>query len=145
MAKFKADGTVVSLSVEDAAGTAYGSATFNTLGQITDIAMPGIERPLIDVTDISDTLRDYLLGIADPGEGSLTINWDPGTTSAYTYAKAALTAGEKRYLRFVLSDSSNTEIHWTVFITSVGEIQGSEGDKISTTIGFKGLTDITVV
>lgn len=143
MAEFNSDGTVAKLSQADTT-TAYGSATFDTLGQVTAMSLPGIERALIDVTDLSDTDRKALLGIADNTAGTLTVNWDPNTASAIAYAKAAVAAGEERWLEITLSDTAGTTIYWPVLVNMIGNPEVSEGDKVTCTIGFKAQAGYTI-
>ncbi len=45
--------------------------------QITSIVGPGISRDAIDVTDLSDTWKAFLMDIPDGGEVTLDLIWDP--------------------------------------------------------------------
>lgn len=59
-------------------GTILSGATMGTIGKITNIAVSGINRDAIDVSDCDteDKYRDYEPGMIDPGEISGTIRFD---------------------------------------------------------------------
>lgn len=140
MAEFIADGTVVKLSQADTS-TAYGSATFDTLGQINGFSLPSGERPLIDVTDLADTIRQYKQGIMEMGDLTLDVHYDPASTSAPEKARTAMVAGEDRWLEITFDDGSTIR-YWSVLVTTVGSIEGSEGDKLTCQITFKATSNI---
>jgi hypothetical protein len=56
-----------------------GGTSYSAVGQVKDISGPNISRGTIDVTDhdSADGYREFLPGLADGGEVSFTIGWDP--------------------------------------------------------------------
>ena len=56
-----------------------GSPTFTTLGNVTKVSGPEIERETYDVTahDSANGWREFIGGLKDGGEVSLEINYDP--------------------------------------------------------------------
>ena len=62
------------LQWDPAGGTAWSAA-----GQVKDISGPSISRGTIDVTDhdSSSGYREFLGGLADGGDLSFTLGWDP--------------------------------------------------------------------
>jgi hypothetical protein len=58
-----------------------GSPTaFQTLSNITDFSGPGGQASVIDVSNLSSTRREKLMGLPDEGQFTLTLNWDPDDT-----------------------------------------------------------------
>lgn len=51
---------------------------FTSLGGVTDVSGVGQNNPLVDVTDFDSTAREYIGGLADGTEPSLTVNTDLG-------------------------------------------------------------------
>ena len=61
-----------------------GSPTFTAIANVTEIEGPEFERETIDVTahDSPNGYREWLGGLKDGGEVSLTVNYDPGDHDA---------------------------------------------------------------
>ena len=53
------------------------------MGGLTDIPPPSFTRESIDVTahDSTDGYREFLGGLKDPGELTMTLNWTPGNAT----------------------------------------------------------------
>ncbi|MFM9563246.1 MULTISPECIES: phage tail tube protein [Streptomyces] len=72
----------------DAFGTQFkrdstGSGSFVTVGNVDDISGPGRSREAIEVTahDSPDQYREFVKGLKDGGEVTLTINYDPANAT----------------------------------------------------------------
>lgn len=70
----KIHGYGITLGYDLAGGTSY-----TTVGQLYDIAPPGMSRDAIDVTDHSSTdrWREFIKGLKDGGEVTLSVWYDP--------------------------------------------------------------------
>lgn len=73
---------------EDAFGTQFkrdsdGAGTFVTIANVSDISGPDRDREAIEVTahDSPDQYREFVKGLKDGGEVSITINYNPGETT----------------------------------------------------------------
>jgi hypothetical protein len=56
------------------------SATYTELGEVTSIGGPGYSTDAVDVTHMQspDAFREFVVGLTDPGELSLEMNYVPG-------------------------------------------------------------------
>lgn len=59
-----------------------GSGSFSTIANVSNLEGPGREREAIEVTshDSPDQYREFVKGLKDGGEVSITINYDPTDT-----------------------------------------------------------------
>ncbi len=77
----KSQTTTVHISNENADVTAYGTATFAKVGQVTNIGAPSGEAADIDTTHLESTAKEYLIGLPDEGNIEIQMNaisLDPG-------------------------------------------------------------------
>lgn len=82
-----------------------GSITgeFEEIAQVASITPPQPERDTIDVDDLNPPgeVRKKLVGLIDPGEVSLTLNFDP-TNTGHTDLEEDFLDGEARQYRIKL-------------------------------------------
>lgn len=77
----KSQTSTVHISNEDADITAYGTATFVKISEVTNIGAPSGEAADIDVTHLESAAKEYLVGVPDEGNIELAMNAvdaDPG-------------------------------------------------------------------
>ena len=101
----KSQTSTVHISNEDADTTAYGSATFDKIGEVTDIGEPSGEAADIDVTHLESAAMEYLVGLPDEGNIALGMNAiesDPGHSELIT----AKDSQERRWLKITWSSGS---------------------------------------
>ena len=67
-------GAIVSIGGITGAG---GTETFNVIGQLNSLSRSGGKRDIIDVSTITDTIKQKIGGIADSGSGTLMFNRMP--------------------------------------------------------------------
>lgn len=72
----------------DAFGTQFkrdstGGGSFVTIANVSDLSGPSLTREAIDVTahDSPNQYREFVKGLKDGGEVSLTLNYDPGAST----------------------------------------------------------------
>lgn len=70
----KSQTSTVHISNEDADATAYGSATFDKVGEVTNIGAPSGEAADIDTTHLESTAKEYLIGLPDEGNIEIAMN-----------------------------------------------------------------------
>jgi predicted secreted protein len=92
--------------------------TFTTVGSVHDTAPPGVSVDSIDVTEYGHTngFRRFIPGLADAGEASFSIHYDP-ELSAYTdlYTLAAGRTVKNWQITF----PGGAEIGFSGFITNL--------------------------
>lgn len=61
----------------------YTGSAYAAIGQVKDITGPGITRDIVDVTtqDSTDSYKEFLAALADPGEVTFTVEFDPDDSS----------------------------------------------------------------
>jgi hypothetical protein len=70
----KSQTSTVHISNEDADSTVYGSATFDKVGQVTNIGAPSGEAADIDTTHLESLAKEYLVGLPDEGNIEIAMN-----------------------------------------------------------------------
>jgi predicted secreted protein len=72
----------------DAFGTQFkrdstGGGSFTTIANVSDLSGPSRSREAIEVTahDSPDQYREFVKGLKDGGEVTVTINYDPGAST----------------------------------------------------------------
>jgi len=118
-----------------------GPETFDPIGNLTSITIPGFSRDTYDVTahDSPDKWREWIGGLLDGGEASCEFNYDPaitldGTTVYVTLVGDAENPDPVNY-EIALPDGS--VFTCALLITSYDDIDAPFDDKITGSITFK--------
>lgn len=93
-----------------AAGDSASPESFTTITEVKGIDGPGGQANEIEVTDLSSTAKEYILGLQDEGDITLEINYIPANT-LHTQLRADKAAGTIRNYRITFTDSPATT--WT--------------------------------
>lgn len=114
---------------QDAFGTQFkrdttGSGSFSTIANVSDLSGPEREREAIEVTshDSPDQYREFVKGLKDGGEVSVTINFDP-TNTTHQSLDADFEERDLRDYQIVILPGTADEWTWefTALITSISE------------------------
>jgi hypothetical protein len=112
-----------------------GGNVYIPLAEVLDVTPPSDSIDIIDATnmDSPDATREYILGLNDPGECSLEMNFIPGS-AADQKIQAVRAARQAVYCRITYPNA----VTWTF----LGILTGYEpavptGDKMSATVTFK--------
>jgi hypothetical protein len=101
----KSQTSTVHVSNENADSTAYGSATFDKVGEVTSIGAPDGEAADIDTTHLESLAKEYLTGLPDNGNIEIAMNAiasDPGHSELIT----AMDAQTRRWLKITWSNGN---------------------------------------
>ncbi len=100
----KSQTSTVHISNEDADSTAYGSATFDKIGEVTNIGAPSGEAADIDTTHLESTAKEYLTGL--PDEGNIEIAMNAISDTGHTELITAKDAQTRRWLKITWSSGA---------------------------------------
>lgn len=109
---------------------------FNAIGQVVSVSGIGSgSASEIDVTHLSSTAKEFLLGLKDEGEISVTLNLD----TADTYQTQLRTARDNNTLtnfEFDLTEDTPTTISFAAYVKTFG-IGVAVDDKITLEVSLR--------
>lgn len=114
---------------QDAHGTQFkrdttGAGVFAVIANVTDVSGPSRSREAIEVTahDSPDKYREFVKGLKDGGEVSITLNYDPGT-STHSDLDADFEENALRDYQVVILPGDVDEHTWdfSALITDLGD------------------------
>lgn len=101
---------------------------FNAVAEVVDFDGPGGTAAEIDVTNLGSTAKEYILGLKDEGDFSLTVNFIPGDaqqTRLFTLRDTRASANFK----LVLYDGASTTFSFAGYVKQFS-ITGKADDKV---------------
>jgi len=127
MAAYATQGTLLQLSI---------SSVFTTVPGVEGLDGPGGDKEEIEITAISDTVKQFLSGLRDEGEISFGLFYDP--------ANAVHTAIKANY-----DTAGNTAAAWKIVLPDAGaaEIAGNayvKSFRFSHQKGSAGMAQVTL-
>lgn len=84
--------------------------TYTAIAEVKGIDGPGGQTAEIDVTDLSSTAKEFVLGLQDEGDITLDMNYIPGNTQ-HALLRTLRGSGAERNYRISFTDSPATT--WT--------------------------------
>jgi hypothetical protein len=119
---------------------ANASGTLTKIGSVTSVKAPSLTRGTIDTTDhdTPDGVMTFIgEGVADPGDGSVTINWVPGSAGD-TLVLEALASGGNRDFKIVANGAAGKyELAGECIVTGYEPDDQPVTGKQTATISFK--------
>ena len=100
--------------------------TYNKIPEVKTFNGPGGSAQVIDVTDLSSSAMEKLMGLADEGQLGFQINYIP----ANTYHAALRTARDNRTLtnfKMIFPDTGETTWTFTAYVTGFSVSGGVNG------------------
>lgn len=92
-------------------GDGASPEVFTVIANVTAYGGPNKENPEIDVTDLSSTAKEFVAGLVDNGEVTLSLNFDPDQAT-HEQLLDDLDARTIRNFQVSWSDAS-PDIEWT--------------------------------
>jgi len=138
----KAHGTLLKI------GDGQPSEVFTTIAEVTEISGPSLEQESLEVTshDSSGGFREFVGGLIDGGEITLTINYVP--TEATHNATTGLIADLKnmivRNFQLVFPDSGSTTWNLSALVQSFEPTEPVD-DKLGADVTLKVTGEPTLV
>jgi hypothetical protein len=107
--------------------------TYNAITEISSFSGPGGSAQVIDVTSLSSTAKEKMMGLHDNGQLSFEINYDPGNTQhellRTNKAAATLTS-------FTLTFSDATVWTFSAYVLSF-QVQGAVDGVIKASVAIE--------
>lgn len=117
-----------------------GGTTFEELAEVYNITPPSDTVDVIDATHMQspDATREFILGLRDPGECSMEMNFIPGNDADATL-QAVRTARERITARITFPTvGAEAAVTWTFSAILTGyEPAMPTDDKMTATVTFK--------
>lgn len=116
-------------------GIKGGSSTYTYVAEVVSITPPGMTRETVDVTHLEsdDEYREFIAGLKDLGEASITINYLPATSDALV---TAFEAGKGDFRILFPSGAVGLDFAGIVTGYEIGDVVAD--DKMSATFTVKG-------
>jgi predicted secreted protein len=132
------------MSGRDAFGTQFkrdttGAGVFAAIASVSDISGPERSREEIEVTahDSPDKYKEYVKGLKDGGEVTITLNYDPGQSTHQDLDGDFEEDDLRDYQLVVLpGDADQLTVQFSAMITSMGEEYPID-DKMEMEVTFK--------
>lgn len=121
------------VNIDSRAFTAYTSGgtatpvTFTQIKDIKDFKPSGAQVSKIDVTNLDSTAKEYVAGLVDNGDFSMSVNYvadDPGQAAARTAFESSLTKTFK-----IVAPNSNT-FTFSAFVMKFPEVPSGAVDGV---------------
>lgn len=129
MGAIKAQATTVKM------GDGATPEVFTTIGGVTSFSGIDGEATEIDITSLTSTAKEYLVGLTDPGNMTLEVNYDPDDAQQ-TAVRTALDAGTLKNFEITLTDTTPTVITFSAYVKSFS-ISGGVDDKMNGSISLR--------
>jgi len=109
MAQTESQGTVFKV------GDAASPEVFTAVGEVKEIGGPSGSAPVIDVSNLSSTKREKIMGLPDEGQITLSLNYD-AADAQQDALRAARTARTATNFQIVTSDSPVETLSFTAYV-----------------------------
>ena len=106
-------------------GTAFTTGAAAVSGIITAVSLGGISTAEIDVTQLSDASKNYIMGVRDGGTVEVTVMVD--TTATPDLPTAGSSSPTSFVLRFGASGASGPVFTFTAYVQSVSTEAALDG------------------
>lgn len=133
---FNAQGTLLFWSTSTAASTASGSV----VAEVISFNGPTGAANIIDCSHLGSTAKEFLMGLRDEGEVSLTCNFKPSDSSGQNAMRVNRANREMRKAVIKLNDStldaSTTKMTFDAYCTGFS-VQGAVDQAVQVNINLK--------
>ena len=116
-------------------GDAASPEVFATITEVNSIDGPSGTAPEIDVTDLSSTAREFVLGLEDEGEISLDLNYIP-TNTQHSQLRTDKNDGTQRNYQIEFTDSPASKWTFAAIVKSLS-INNAVDDKLKGSVTLR--------
>ena len=122
-------------------GDGTSNETFTAISEINSVSLPSRSRPTIDVTDLDSVVREFLVGIRDNGQVTLSMNF---TRDTYIDMNTDFENTSSVNYQIVFPDTNNTTMDLAMYVINLdGDVPGPD-EKITSNVTFKISGDFTI-
>lgn len=114
---------------------------FTAVGEIQSITLPSRARPPIDVTDLDSSIREFVMGIRDNGEITISSYF---SRSAYLDFNTDFESSTAVNYQIVFNDAGNTTIDLTGYVQDLGGSVPGPDEIVAVDVTIKVTGDITI-
>lgn len=122
-------------------GDGASNETFATIAEVNSVGLPSQSRPMIDVSDLSSTAREFIPGLLDSGQISVNMNF---TRNTYIAMRTDLLSDSSVNYQIVLPDSTNTTIDFAGYVQDMGGDVPGPDERVTVDVTIKITGSITV-
>lgn len=118
--------------------TSTAFSTAQIVNEVISVGGPGISSPKIDITTLTSTAKEYIIGLRDNGDISLDMIYN-STDAGQVALRNDLNSRTKRRVGIKIPDSTTSLWHCEAYCTN-WSLSGSVDNvqKLSATIGLTG-------
>jgi hypothetical protein len=133
----RSQGTTLHISLEDAATTVFGSATFVKVGQVSNIGAPSGTAAKVDTTHLESDAKEFMMGIPDNGDVEVSGN-SLDSDAGHDEMDEAKDAQEMRWFKVTRSDGSIRR--WRGYVLKFTDFEMGVDAKVpfSSTVAING-------
>jgi len=113
-------------------GNGASPEVFTSIGEVVGFNGPSGTASIIDVTNLSSTAKEKILGLKDEGQVTLDLNLDPDDTQQ-AGLRSDRDAGTERNFQIVLTDTGTTTLSFAAFVMGFS-VQGAVDQKIAASV-----------
>lgn len=139
---FNSSNALTSQGMTLGVGDGASPEVFTTIAEINSIDGPGGQANEIDVTDLSSTAKEYLIGLQDEGDVTLEINYIPQNTQHAQLRSDKASATQRNY-RITFTDSPATTWTFAAYVKGFS-ISNSVDDRTVASVVLRVTGSITV-
>ena len=104
---------------------------WTAIGEVTDFSGPDGTATEIDTTHLLSDAKEYLMGLPDEGNFTLSINWEPTDVGQATAIAARKARAEKNFKVTYSDDSTATFKGYILGLSSSGAVDGKIDGSIT--------------
>ena len=135
----------IEVNVNDAA---VSPENYVTIPEVSDVSGVGESKPTVDVTHYASTAREYIAGLAEGNEITVTCNRVHSSPDVQAQIIDLCKNGYNRNMRITITDQSvspNTSRVYTFMASCLSwNTTPPVGDKVMLTLGFKISDAVTI-
>ncbi len=141
MAAFIGSGTTLEIGADTTGATAPGSDTFTTVSQVKSMSGPNFDKPLVEVTNLASSAKEYIGGLTDTGNLEIVCQFEDGDTGGQDALRGdAQASGNVRNFRVTFPDTGATVLDFKGEVVSYafGSVEAESAVEATISVKLSG-------